>query len=66
MAFQYEKGGVWADFVSVPTLPGIGVLDGFKTICCSGGETRTRGAVIVAQMSSEGEVIMFVVLSVLE
>ncbi len=65
VAFQYEKGGVWADFVSVHALPGIGVLDGLKTIHCSGEETQNRGAVIVAQMSSEGGVIMFVVLLVL-
>lgn len=55
VTLQYSKGiykiATWADLVTVHSLPGEGVLKGLKL------EAQRRGVFLLAQMSSEGNLI---------
>lgn len=59
VSLQYSKGpfliSSWSDLVTVHSLPGQGILQGLKSVL--NGTSDSRGVVLLAEMSSQGNLI---------
>ena len=56
VSHQYERLG-WADLVTVHTIAGSGSIRAIRNVLTSTGSLDTRGCLLVAEMSSEGNLI---------